>query len=129
MSVEQIFFQAGMVGAFCIFTILMTRLNSNERKTRDEQNGSERKTRDEQWRQFIAEQNAMMVSFLDRERDQRKEIMTNAYRDFGGNMDRIATGLGELTKAMAMHDANAQTRHEKILGAIRTINGRSNPKE
>lgn len=112
MSVEQILFNSGMVGAFIVFAIIMRRIDSAERTKRDDQ-----------WREFMATQNSNMISYLDRERDQRKEIMGTAYRDFSSNMDRVANGLGELTKAMADHDANAQVRHERIQHAINTING------
>lgn len=112
MTVEQILFQAGMVGAFIVYAILQGRLNTREREHRDEQ-----------WRDFIQTQNANMLGFLDRERDQRREIMGTAYKQFSENMDRLAEGMGELTKAMGDHDANAQVRHDRIANAIKKING------
>jgi hypothetical protein len=73
----------------------------------------------------MTDQAALLTGAIDREREQRKEVMGQAYREFSGNMDRIAGGLGELTKAIGIHDDSAEGRHQRILDAIRTINGKT----
>jgi hypothetical protein len=78
-------------------------------------------TRDREWRLWLEKQNMLWLGFLETERDQRKEIMESAYRDFRSNMDQVSGAVGTLAKAMADHDANAQIRHEQINAAIREI--------
>lgn len=111
MDINQILFNSGMVGAFIVFAVVMARIESSERSKRDQQ-----------WREFMQTQNGNTTDYLDRERDQRKEVMSN----FSANMDRVAEGMGELTKATGMHDDHANTRHKLILDAIEKINGGSN---
>lgn len=112
MDVNQILFNSGMVGAFIVFAIVMRRFEAAERKERDQQ-----------WRDFMTEQQSRLVGFLNLEREQRKEIMGTAYRDFSKNMDRLAEGMGSLTKAIGEHEIDAQLRTQKILDAVDTING------
>lgn len=132
-------FQGIVATLFAVFAWQLARLNKDER---EKQNAA--------WQEWMAGQQkaisesnvnqqtalskstdiqtAMLAAAIDREREQRREVMSQAYGQFSENMDRIAAGLGELTKAIAIHDDNAQGRHEKIMSAVLTINGKKSPR-
>jgi len=123
MATGDLIFQGVVALLFAAFAVTLIRITTAEREKRDTA-----------WQKWMTDQTALLVGSMkeqavlltgaiDREREQRRQTLEEAHREFGGNMDRIAGGLVELTKALASHDDNAQDRHERILEAIQHING------
>jgi hypothetical protein len=117
------FYQGGLLLIFVSFVLALFKLEAGERARRETAWQIFVGTQAEQFNKAITAQAELLTGAIDRERKQRLETLEQAHREFGGNMDRITGGLVELTKALASHDDNAQNRHERILEAIRHING------
>lgn len=123
-AIEDWVFQGIIATLFAVFAWQLARLNKDEREKRDAS-----------WQSWMSDQTMalskaqeaqtkMLADVIDRERDQRKEIMSQAYGSFSENMNRVARGLAELTEAVGMHDDRAEIRHSKIMEAITMINGK-----
>ena len=106
------YFQLGVVGGFMTFSLAIVGVFIRHIKHRDTE-----------WQVFFGDQTALWRTFLEGERTQRKEIMETAYVTFSDNMQRIASGLGVLTKELNDTHMDLRLRQETILSAIETING------
>ena|SRR3990170_6964140 len=124
------YFQAGIVGLFMTFSLSLVGIFIRHINAKDKDNRTEHQQRDEKldhsnksWQTFFEQQNTLWRGFLEGERAQRKEIMDSAYSTFSENMQRIASGLGVLTKELNDTHMDLRLRQETILSAIETING------
>ena len=125
MAVSDMIFQGVVAVLFATFALALLRITTNAREKSD---AAWQKFMNDQAAAFttaLKDQASLLTGAIDREREQRKEVMGQAYREFSANMDRVAGGLGELTKELGLHDDSAQERHVRILEALRTINGGS----
>jgi len=103
MDLNNILFQAGMVGAFIVFAIVLIRIESNERSKRLAS-----------FKEFIQQRDQLMVDLLDAERDTRKEIMGDALQS-----------IKELSEAIEKMDERSNEAHSEILLALYKINGKA----
>jgi len=116
------FFQGGLLLIFVSFVLALFKLEAGERARRETAWQTFVSGQAEQFNKAITAQAELLTGAIDRERKQRLETLEQAHREFGGNMDRITGGLIELTKAIGMHDDNAETRHQRIMDIIQNIN-------
>lgn len=77
--------------------------------------------RDGDWRTWLTGRDEQWIKFLDRERDQRRDVMNRAYGDFKSAMQDINKSLNELTTAMTTHESTAVSRNEKIAELLETM--------
>jgi hypothetical protein len=113
-GVENIWFQVGMVGAFIAFAITILRIQVKERADLMTVHLAERESNDVRWKEFVRERDAEFNQTLEAMRQQRLEAMTHAY----GMMEKLITSVGELSRAMANHDVNAQKRQSEVMAAL-----------
>lgn len=96
MDLNNILFQAGMVGAFILFTIILIRIESTDRTKNFES-----------FKEFIQQRDQLMVDLLAQERDTRKEVM----RDAIGSIE-------DLTEAIGKMDQRSTEQHQGLMLAI-----------
>lgn len=140
-SMNDIWFQAGMVGAFMVFsialiTIFIRHIGAKNKSIaeseieREKSGREEREQRDRDWREFLMSRDQSFIGAI-KERDEhwrqlaevevqrRSETMTMAM----DHLDALTQDIRNLTTTMANHDLNAQVRSDRIMVAIEAING------
>ncbi len=120
MTIEQILFQAGAVGAFIIFALVWRRLDSNEREARDILFQNSIKDITAAFTKALADRDAAMTEALSLDRAQRKEGMDHGEASLASLTDAVAG----LTDAISRHEALAEKRHQRTMDAVRAIPGR-----
>lgn len=99
MEIRDILFQAGMVGAFIVFTVILIRIESSERSKRLES-----------FKEFIQQRDTLMVELLQVERETRKDIMQDA-----------VSSIEDLTVAIGKMDERSTEQHAGLLEAINEL--------
>lgn len=121
LTAEEMLFQAGVVAVFVIYSVLESRANAKERAEQAAANALEREKLSDSHAESLKEQTDLMIAFMDRERTQRREIMETALGALASSVTAMTSGIGELTKGLALHDEAALRRHEKLASAIEQI--------
>lgn len=103
MGINEILFQAGMVGAFIVFALILIRIESGERSKRLES-----------FKEFIQQRDDLMVDLLGQERDTRKAAAGGAI-----------AAIQKLTETIAKMDENSNDAHQEILIALTKLNGKT----
>jgi hypothetical protein len=118
MSVEQILFNSGMVGVFVVWAIISGRRESAERIARDAKHDDAITKQQESFQAFIHTQNKNMMTFLEAERKQRREVMDIAHKDFTGGMASMTGAIDKIALAFSQHTVDAISRHQAVIQAV-----------
>lgn len=121
LTLSEMLFQAGVVAVFVVYSIIESKANAKERADQAAANADERQKLSTDHADSMKEQTDLMISFMDRERTQRREIMETALGALASNITSLTEGIAGLTKAMALHDEAAIRRHEKLGEAVAKV--------
>lgn len=117
MEPYDLFFQVGMVGAFMVWALVVLKHFRDFLVSRNEQFQLERNQRDQEWRNWLANRDAVFMEFLRDERGHRADHMQVGMTE----LNKVTSAVRDLATVMGQHDSAAKDRYDKIMKRLERV--------